>query len=317
MYQTTLPAKCSPPRRYDPIDESLLVDDLPVVTRDAAGQNQDAPQIEREGEPPGESNVAQPPPVVDVAQPRAAVPQNGEEPGTETAELAFHEAPTTSECAASSKLSYLDLLSTSGLQDTCRQAIAAQTAAAETENPHQFDQPIGETADGDAELDVAVDPLDESVVDGLAPDEEAWVEDGEDEGDTEETGAAGESEIAVTEAALVTTEMRATQAPMENATGEAVEPDLWSAPTVTGKPMPALPPKGAIAALGIPRAAGAPERIGSGRLVAARLTWKPREASFPGAPPRREFRWDTMLTAACVTAACGIGCIWLLRAILA
>lgn len=294
MYQTTLPAKSSPPRRYDPIDDSLLVDDLPVVSRDAAGQDQDAPLAEADG-------------------PAARV----EEPNGAPADSAVHEEPTTSECAASSELSYLDLLSAGGLQDTCRQAVAAQTAAAETENPHQFDQPIGETVDGDAELDVAVDPLDESVVDGQAPDEDAWVEDGEDEGDMEETGVAGESEIAVTEAALVATEMTATEAPTEGSGGQAVELDLWSAPTVTGKPMPALPPKGAIAALGIPRAAGAPERIGSGRLVAARLTWKPREASSPGAPARREFRWDTMLTAACVTAACGIGCIWLLRAILA
>ena len=281
MYQTTLPAKSSVPRRYDAIDDSLLVDDLPVVARDAAGQDQDATLVEADGP------------------------------------AARGEEPTTSECAASSELSYLDLLSTGGLQDTCRQAIAAQTAAAETANPHQFDQPIGETVDGDAELDVAVDPLDESVVGGQAPDEEAWVEDGEDEGDAEETGVAGEYEIAVTEAALVATEMTAAEAPTEGSGGQAVELDLWSAPTVTGKPMPALPPKGAIAALGIPRAAGAPERIGSGRLVAARLTWKPREALSPGAPPRREFRWDTMLTAACVTAACGIGCIWLLRVILA
>lgn len=89
------------------------------------------------------------------------------------------------------------------------------------------------------------------------------------------------------------------------------------APTMSGRPMPELPPKGEIAALGARRQTAAPKRIGSGRLVPVRLTWKPRDPlSGTTASPSSHFRWDTMLTTACITAACGIGCIWLLRSIL-
>ena len=87
--------------------------------------------------------------------------------------------------------------------------------------------------------------------------------------------------------------------------------------TMTGKPMPDLPQKGEIAALGVRRPGTAPKRIGSGRLVPVRLTWKPRDPlAGPTASQRSHFRWDTMLTTACIMAACGIGGIWLLRSIL-
>ncbi|MCZ6683428.1 MAG: hypothetical protein O7B26_09590 [Planctomycetota bacterium] len=57
-----------------------------------------------------------------------------------------------------------------------------------------------------------------------------------------------------------------------------------------------------------------PQRIGSGRLVPARLTWKPGDpfASDSSSKPIR-FRWEVMLTTACCTAVCGMGAIWLLR----
>ena len=57
-----------------------------------------------------------------------------------------------------------------------------------------------------------------------------------------------------------------------------------------------------------------PRRIGSGRLVPARLTWKPGDpfASDSSSKPIR-FRWEVMLTTACCTAVCGMGAIWLLR----
>lgn len=62
----------------------------------------------------------------------------------------------------------------------------------------------------------------------------------------------------------------------------------------------------------------APGRIGEGKLIPSRLTWKPREL-FGGAAARRAdpFKWEVMLTTACVTAACGMVGIWLLRSVLA
>jgi len=90
--------------------------------------------------------------------------------------------------------------------------------------------------------------------------------------------------------------------------------------TVTGRPMPVLPARGEIAELArkgstSPRP---PKRIGGGRLVPTRLTWKPGEPAGLAKPrPKASFRWDTMLTTACITAVCGMGCLWLLRTILA
>lgn len=90
--------------------------------------------------------------------------------------------------------------------------------------------------------------------------------------------------------------------------------------TPSGKPMPELPPKGSIAALGkrcLP--AAVPKRIGSGRLVPARLTWRPGDpfAARSATGQVHRFRWDTMLKAAGITTACGIGCLWILRSLLA
>ncbi|HKQ48977.1 MAG TPA: hypothetical protein VJZ71_12975 [Phycisphaerae bacterium] len=60
-----------------------------------------------------------------------------------------------------------------------------------------------------------------------------------------------------------------------------------------------------------------PKRIGSGQLVPARLTWRPGDPFGSDARGKSRFRWELMLTSACVTAACGLGCIWLLRTLLA
>lgn len=60
-----------------------------------------------------------------------------------------------------------------------------------------------------------------------------------------------------------------------------------------------------------------PRRIGSGQLVPARLTWRPGDPFGGDAAARARFRWELMLTSACVTAACGLGGIWLLRTLLA
>ncbi len=80
---------------------------------------------------------------------------------------------------------------------------------------------------------------------------------------------------------------------------------------------PQLPPPGEIARLGVRRSTLAPKRIGSGRLVPARLTWKPGDPfATPSRPKRAPFRWELMLTSACITAVCGLGCVWLLRNLL-
>lgn len=57
-----------------------------------------------------------------------------------------------------------------------------------------------------------------------------------------------------------------------------------------------------------------PRRIGDGRLVPARLNWKPGDPFASDSRPKTiRFRWEVMLTAACGTAICGMGAIWLLR----
>lgn len=60
----------------------------------------------------------------------------------------------------------------------------------------------------------------------------------------------------------------------------------------------------------------APSRIGTGQRVSTRLNWRPGDpfGDSSGSYGAR-FRWDVMLTSAGVTAACGLGCIWLLRTI--
>ena len=66
------------------------------------------------------------------------------------------------------------------------------------------------------------------------------------------------------------------------------------------------------------RNGSAPKRIGDGKLVPARLTWKPGDPfGEPTRQNKKTFRWELMLTTACVTAACGMVCIWLLRTVLA
>lgn len=70
-------------------------------------------------------------------------------------------------------------------------------------------------------------------------------------------------------------------------------------------------------AASLPGAHRMPPAIGSGKLVPARLTWKPGDPFAASAAVRRRFRWDLMLTTACITALCGLTAMWLLRAVLA
>jgi hypothetical protein len=84
------------------------------------------------------------------------------------------------------------------------------------------------------------------------------------------------------------------------------------------KPMPDLPARGKIAALGTRRNGAAPKRIGKGTLVRTRLTWKPGDPfGNSEEKPGSAFRWELMLASACVTAAGGLFCVWLLHSILA
>jgi len=83
-------------------------------------------------------------------------------------------------------------------------------------------------------------------------------------------------------------------------------------------PMPELPPRGDIARLGSKRQGAAPKQIGRGKLVPARLTWKPGDPFGQGCERKPDrFRWELMLTSACITAASGLICVWLLHSLFA
>lgn len=84
------------------------------------------------------------------------------------------------------------------------------------------------------------------------------------------------------------------------------------------RPMPNLPTRGTLRGVGTRSGGAAPKRIGQGTLVRTRLTWKPGDPFGDiGEKPGSEFRWELMLASACVTAACGLFCVWLLHSILA
>ncbi len=86
----------------------------------------------------------------------------------------------------------------------------------------------------------------------------------------------------------------------------------------SSKQKPALPARGKMVASDGGRRGAAPKRIGRGTLVRARLTWKPGDPFGDSEEtPGSAFRWELMLASACVTAACGLFCVWLLHSILA
>jgi hypothetical protein len=113
--------------------------------------------------------------------------------------------------------------------------------------------------------------------------------------------------------------------------------------TAPRRPMPPLPPRGQIARLASPdsvkaslqspsdvepspaiaavatktRTITTPRKIGSGRLIQARLTWKPGDPFNSDTPASRKnrFRWELMLSTACGTAVFGIGSFWLIHRI--
>ena len=98
--------------------------------------------------------------------------------------------------------------------------------------------------------------------------------------------------------------------PAEVATDAPEKPSAAPAPNLPFRPAPAKTSP--------PSPGKTPDRIGQGKLVSARLTWKPGDPFGDGkARPVARFSWESMLTSACITAACGLLCVWLLHSILA
>ncbi len=83
-------------------------------------------------------------------------------------------------------------------------------------------------------------------------------------------------------------------------------------------PMPELPARGEIAALAKKPSGTAPRRIGRGQLVSRRLNWRPGDP-FGGATgdARPPLRWERVIATTCVTAACGMACLWIITTIFA
>lgn len=101
-----------------------------------------------------------------------------------------------------------------------------------------------------------------------------------------------------------------TELPIEATTDTPEEPSAAPAPNLPFRPKPAK--------TSTARPGKTPDRIGHGKLVAARLTWKPGDPFGDGRRRSVErFSWESMLTSACLTAACGLLCVWLLHSILA
>ena len=57
-----------------------------------------------------------------------------------------------------------------------------------------------------------------------------------------------------------------------------------------------------------------PKRIGNGKLMAARVQWRPGDPFGQATrAPARGFAWNRMVRSACVTAASGLILVWLLH----
>ncbi|MBX3396007.1 MAG: hypothetical protein KF841_11635 [Phycisphaerae bacterium] len=104
---------------------------------------------------------------------------------------------------------------------------------------------------------------------------------------------------------------------MDQADGKSISSPA-SASVSVARPMPELPPRGDIARLAGSKG-GLPKRIGSGSLVPAKLTWMPKDPFGNGVREKSapRFRWELMLTSACITTVCTLAIIWLLRAVAA
>ncbi len=155
---------------------------------------------------------------------------------------------------------------------------------------------FGADADADAE-DLRIDPRSNDTCTARIPDRTQDRSDGDTLGAIDDHSAAQDVILAASISHTV-----------------KLRPSREGSLTVGGRPP--LPKPGEIAgiAAGL-RTKTTPKRIGSGRLVPSRLTWKPKDPFADVKPKTRRFRWEIMLTTACGTAVCGMGAIWLLRAV--
>jgi len=81
---------------------------------------------------------------------------------------------------------------------------------------------------------------------------------------------------------------------------------MTAAPLISGSTAPVAPRK----------SPDTPKRIGDGKLVQSRLTWKPGDPFAEGARPAGmpgRFRWELMLSTACGTAVFGLAFFWIMR----
>lgn len=87
-------------------------------------------------------------------------------------------------------------------------------------------------------------------------------------------------------------------------------------PTIRSMPrpaMPELPARGEIAALARTSGTTLPRRIGRGQLVTSRMNWRPGDPFGDRAEKARgSLRWERVIATTCVTAACGMACVWIL-----
>ncbi len=92
----------------------------------------------------------------------------------------------------------------------------------------------------------------------------------------------------------------------ETVVPNTIAPTISAATIVSSSPPPSTPRK-------LP---DTPKRIGDGKLVQSRLTWKPGDPFAEGARPAGmpgRFRWELMLSTACGTAVFGLAFFWIMR----
>lgn len=136
------------------------------------------------------------------------------------------------------------------------------------------------------------------------------------------TGAEGSPALGAVQSAPIEVSGPSVERPeleWEELPDERADPAI-DAKTPTGRPMPPLPRPGEILAIANGSAQMAtPARIGRGRLVASRLTWKPGDPFADGKPAegRPRFKWWLMLACAGGTVVVGMGTIWVINRFLA
>jgi hypothetical protein len=178
-----------------------------------------------------------------------------------------------------------------------------------------------ETEDLSDDDTVILDQHELLPIDECAPAAEAAVEASPVMSVTPDNPTATAPIATIEEPVLEAPTMTAEAAPVVEEAVVAKQAPVSAAPVCVPIETPPLPPPMTAPANDrcmTQKTAALPKRIGSGRLVAARLTWKPRDPfASPSRPQSHRFRWEVMLTSACITAVCGLGCVWILRTLLA